>query len=98
MVARPIVASMGAIHCFGPKRLNLWRIGYDWRVRDRGGCGGIVLLNTKDLESEDVAVARQALKQERCLLYVSATRARDRLFVSGHRPRSPLMGVGSNHE
>lgn len=53
---------------------------------------GIVPLSTADLESDDVAVARQALKQERCLFYVSATRARDRLFVSGHGARSEFMG------
>ena len=39
-------------------------------------------------------LSRQAeLRQERCLLYVAATRARDQLLITGYGRRSPLLGA-----
>ena len=52
---------------------------------------GSMPLTTPELRSDDKAVARQALKQERCLLYVAATRARDKLVMTGHGTRSTLF-------
>lgn len=52
---------------------------------------GLVPLPTPALRSADIAVSRQAMKQERCLFYVSATRARDRLIVTGHGRKSQFL-------
>ncbi len=52
---------------------------------------GLVPFPSPALNSNDIAVSRQAMKQERCLFYVSATRARDRLIVTGHGSRSVFL-------
>lgn len=52
---------------------------------------GLVPLGTADLRSEDPLVAAQAEKQERCLLYVATSRARDQLFVTSYESQSPFV-------
>ncbi len=52
---------------------------------------GLVPLSTNDLRSEDPLVAAQAEKQERCLLYVATSRARDQLFVTSYESQSPFV-------
>ena len=52
---------------------------------------GIVPLTTAETESADPVVRAQALKRERCLFYVAASRARDLLFVSSHGVASSLL-------
>jgi superfamily I DNA/RNA helicase len=54
--------------------------------------GFVPLAQNPELDSDDAVVARQAMKRERCLFYVSASRARDQLYISGHGSPSPLLG------
>jgi superfamily I DNA/RNA helicase/mRNA-degrading endonuclease RelE of RelBE toxin-antitoxin system len=43
------------------------------------------------IDSDDPATKREALAQERCLLYVACTRARDELVVCGYGKPSPFL-------
>jgi len=43
------------------------------------------------LETEDAATRKEALAQERCLLYVACTRARDELVICGYGKPSKLL-------
>jgi len=52
---------------------------------------GMVPLATPELDSDDPVVAAQALKRERCLLYVASSRARDRLYVTSSASPSPFL-------
>jgi superfamily I DNA/RNA helicase len=54
---------------------------------------GFVPLATNDLKSEDPLVAAQAELQERCLLYVATSRARDQLFVTSYETQSPFVAA-----
>lgn len=52
---------------------------------------GFVPLDTPDLASSDPLVAAHAELQERCLLYVATSRARDQLFVTSYDTQSPFV-------
>lgn len=52
---------------------------------------GHMPLATPELEAPDPVVAAHAMKRERCLFYVAASRARDQLFVSASGTRSPFL-------
>lgn len=59
---------------------------------------GIVPLSTSDLNSEDALVAARAELQERCLLYVATSRARDQLFVTSYERQSPFVAAMATQE
>lgn len=52
---------------------------------------GLMPLATPDLTSDDPLLAAQATRQERCLLYVATSRARDRLYVTSYGDRSEFL-------
>src|SRR5690606_6088824 len=52
---------------------------------------GLLPLDTSDLRSDDPLVAAQAQLQERCLLYVATSRARDQLYVTSYNTTSPFL-------
>lgn len=52
---------------------------------------GHMPLSTPELEAPDPVVAAHAMKRERCLFYVAASRARDRLVVSASGTPSPFL-------
>lgn len=47
---------------------------------------------------EDPVLQRQHEQRERCLLYVAASRARDRLFVTGTGEPSPFVAIPASRE
>lgn len=56
---------------------------------------GLVPLRTPELSSDDPVVTRLSLLRERCLLYVAASRARDRLVVTSYGKRSRFLDVAA---
>src|SRR5690606_9801323 len=52
---------------------------------------GLVPLSTNELKSQDALVAGLAEQQERCLLYVATSRARDQLYVTSYDRMSPFL-------
>lgn len=58
------------------------------------GCERAVLPSPKALETEDVADREAAIEQERQLLYVATTRARERLLVTHAGEASEFLATG----
>jgi len=50
-------------------------------------------LPSPELNADDPVVRAHALKRERCLFYVAASRARDRLLVTANGRLSALLGA-----
>lgn len=82
-----------------PPRANCVRLATMHRVKGlefpivfaSSVCDAVLPLATPALTSDDSVVAAQAERQERCLLYVAASRARDRLFVTSYGVPSPFL-------